>query len=435
MKYQQSDTLKKTIFCLLLLFLGLMSASVTYAAETYSYVDTLGSYGTAAGQFNAAQWVAVDSSGNIYVSDTFNNRVQKFDGNGNFISFIGDQQSASTCSHGSGNGQFYYPEDIAIDSSGNIYVADHDNNRVQKFDSNGNYLTQFGSYGTGEGYFINPCGIDVDRWDNVYVSEPHNNRIQKFDSNGNFISFVGDKQYAASCSIGIGDGQFKHPCDVAVDSLGNIYVSDSFNNRIQKFDSKGNFITKWDALGNGASISSWSDVVAGEQYNVTTGIAVDSLGNVYVVDLNSYPIQKFDSKGNFITTWSAIGSGKDQLLEPFGVAVDSSGKVYVADYDNNRIQIFAEQSIQGIQQMTSSIKSLVTSGILNSEQGNSLTVKLDNAITDINAGKTKNAVNKLNAFINEVNADIQSGKLKQAQGQPLVDEANVIINAISKEFI
>ncbi|MGB9940270.1 PKD domain-containing protein [Methanosarcina sp.] len=131
-------------------------------------------------------------------------------------------------SQGSGDGQFNSPNDIAVDSSDNVYVVDSGNHRIQKFDSNGNFITKWGSEGTGDGQFYNGLsGIGVDSSDNVYVVEPGNNRIQKFDSNGNFITKWG--------SGGIDYGQFKYPYDVAVDSLGNAYVTDTENQRIQKF--------------------------------------------------------------------------------------------------------------------------------------------------------------------------------------------------------
>ena len=90
---------------------------------------------------------------------------------------------------------------------------------------------------TGDSQFINPVGLVVDSSDNIYVADWGNNRIQKFDSNGNFITKWG--------TPGTGDGQFNRPAGLAIDSSGNILVVDEGNNRIQKFDSNGNFITKW----------------------------------------------------------------------------------------------------------------------------------------------------------------------------------------------
>jgi tripartite motif-containing protein 71 len=148
--------------------------------------------------------------------------------------------------------------------------------RVQKFDSNGNFITKWGSKGTGDGQFNGPNDIALDPSGNIYVLDSDNGRVQKFDSNGNFITKWG--------SGGIGDGQFYGATGIAVDSSGNVYVADTQNHRIQKFTSEGNFIANWKSEGNG----------------LPNGIAVDSSGKVYVSDsfyLNSN-IQVFSPVDN-----------------------------------------------------------------------------------------------------------------------------------------
>jgi hypothetical protein len=176
--------------------------------------------------------IAVDRSGNVFVADY--NRIQKFDSYGNFIIKWGVE--------GTGNGEFKYPFGIAVDNSGNVFVADSNNNRIQKFNSYGNFITNWRSYGTGDGVFFSPAGITVDSRDNVLVADMGNARIQKFDSYGNFITKWGIP--------GRGDGEFKWPCGITVDSRGNVFVVDWGNNRIQKFDSHGNFITAWGSRGS-----------------------------------------------------------------------------------------------------------------------------------------------------------------------------------------
>ena len=130
-------------------------------------------------------------------------------------------------------------------------------------------------------------------------------------------------------SSGSGDGQFNGPHGVAVDSGGQVYVVDRGNNRIQKFDSSGAFIITWGSTGTGNG-----------QFDDPQGIAVDSAGNVYVTDLFNHRIQKFDSNGTFLTEWGSNGSGNGQFSVPTGVAVDSAGNVYVTDFGNRRIQKF-----------------------------------------------------------------------------------------------
>jgi DNA-binding beta-propeller fold protein YncE len=219
------------------------------------------------------------------------------------------------------DGEFIWPAGVAVDSSGNVFVVDTYNDRIQKFDSNGNFISKWGSYGTGDGEFEWPEDIAVDGSGNVYVVDLGNDRIQKFDSFGNFITKWGVG--TIFCGLEAISGRA-----VAVDNSGNVYVADT-NNRIQKFDSFGNFITKWDGEGTGDG-----------EFWFPLGIAVDSSGCVYVADTWNHRIQKFDSSGKFITKWGSEGTGKGEFKYPHGIAVDSSGNVFIADSGNNRIQKF-----------------------------------------------------------------------------------------------
>lgn len=130
-------------------------------------------------------------------------------------------------------------------------------------------------------------------------------------------------------SSGSGNGQFSAPYGIAVDSNGNVYVVDNINRRVQKFNSSGTYITKWGSSGSGDG-----------QFLNPTGIAIDSADNVYVVDSNNHRIQKFNTSGTYITKWGSSGSGNGQLNSPTGIATDSAGNVYVADSGNFRVQKF-----------------------------------------------------------------------------------------------
>jgi tripartite motif-containing protein 71 len=129
-------------------------------AQVFSF--KWGSLGSGDGQFSMPAEIAIDSSGNVYISDQDNNRIQKFDMNGIFLRTWG--------TGGNGDGQFSAPQGIGIDSSNNVYVADWGNNRVQKFDSDGNFLAQWGTAGNDNGEFNNPYGIGIDSGDFVYVT-------------------------------------------------------------------------------------------------------------------------------------------------------------------------------------------------------------------------------------------------------------------------
>ena len=152
-----------------------------------------------------------------------------------------------------GRGQFKEPSDVATDSSGNVYVSDRNNHRVQKFDSEGFFLAQWGGMGSGDGQFVFPEGIATDSAGNVYVADRGNNRVQKFSSNGTFITKFG--------SPGSGDGQFLQLNDVTVDAAGNVYVADTGNDRIQKFAQTGGAAGGGGGGGGGGGDSGSSGVV------------------------------------------------------------------------------------------------------------------------------------------------------------------------------
>ena len=202
-----------------------------------------------------------------------------------------------------------------------------------KFDANGNFIATWTSYDirNKQGKFESPNGIAIDSLDNVYIVDSHQpniknfDHIKKFDSNGNFITKWGNN--------GTGNGEFDRPEDIAVDSQDNVYVAEWGNNRIQKFDSNGNFITKWGTEGIGDG-----------QFAYPIGIGIDSSDSVYVAEWGNNRIQKFDSNGNFITKWEGypitklLGDG--QFNHPSGIALDSQDNVYVAEWGDNSIQKF-----------------------------------------------------------------------------------------------
>jgi len=257
--------------------------------------------------------VAIDISGNVYVADTENHRIQKFSSSGAFITNWGNK--------GSGDGEFDEPHGLTTDGAGNVYVADRYNHRIQKFSSSGAFITNWGSKGSGDGEFDNPIDLATDGAGNVYVGDAWNHRIQKFTSSGAFISKWG--------SEGNGDGDFNYPFGIAIDGAGNVYVGDAWNHRIQKFTSSGAFISKWGSKGTGDG-----------EFNEPNSIAIDGAGNVYVVDFNNYRIQKFSSSGEFVTKWGRYGFGDGEFRQSNGIAIDGSGNAYLADTLNNRIQKF-----------------------------------------------------------------------------------------------
>jgi sugar lactone lactonase YvrE len=289
------------------------------------FIFKWGSGGKGDGQFAFPEGIAMDSASNIYVADTNNCRVQKFSKDGHFLLKWG--------STGYGNGQFQYPIDIAVDKLGNLYVLDccqsalldNPSGKVQKFDNSGHFLLSWGSTGKGDGQFDAPSGIAVDSEGVIYVADSLNDRIQKFDSAGRFIAKWGPKNE--------GTWDFSYPTDIAFDSVGNIYIADSGNDKIQKFDKNGRFITKWGIHGT-----------ADGQFDEPRRIAIDRLNNIYVVDSNNGRIQKFDDNGKFLTKWGTWGESDGLFSLPAGICIDREGKIYISDQNADRIQVFGLSS-------------------------------------------------------------------------------------------
>jgi sugar lactone lactonase YvrE len=239
-------------------------------------------------------------------------------------------------SGGSGDGQFRAPYGVVADSFGNVYVTDFgnglgNNDRVEKFDSTGGFLTKWGGLGSGDTQFHDPWGVATDSEGNVYVADVNNHYIKKFDPSGVFALKFG--------GAGSANGQFGLPFGVAVDPAGNIYVADHDGSppsvdRVQKFKP---------ALGGYVYDDQWG-ITGSEpgQFNEPSDVAVDTVGNVYVSDRKNHRLQKFDSEGFFIAQWGGMGSGNGQLAFPEGIATDPAGNVYVADTGNDRIQKFYE---------------------------------------------------------------------------------------------
>ncbi len=274
---------KKSFLCLLVVALIMLMMVVIPATPAYAgtwIVTTLGS------GFNGPSGIAVDSSGNIYVTESSNDVIKKMDANGNNITVLGSG--------------FDYPNGIAVDSSGYIYVGDVNNNAMKKMDANGNNITTLGS-----GFWL-PYGVAVDSGGYIYVADinynPYDiNAIKRMDASGNNIT---------TFSSG-----FDSPYDVAVDGSGNIYVIDAGDDTVKRMDANGNNVT---TLASG--------------FYSPYGIAVDSSGYICVADTYNSAIKRMDANGNNITV---LGSGFDH---PNDVAVDSSGNIYVADSGNDAIK-------------------------------------------------------------------------------------------------
>ena len=279
-----------------------------------TYVSQWGSSGAGSGQFDLPCGITTDTAGNYLVGDMLNHRIQKFSSNGTYISQFG------TYGNGDGVSEFDRPCGIAVDADGMIYVADSRNGRIQKYDSNYNFVTEWGNTGSGPLQFSNPLYLAIDSNGDLLVSDRDNNRIERYDTDGNLIDIWG--------SVGSANGQFAAPHQIALDSQGNVFIVDQDNYRIQKFDSNGNFIEAWGTAGTGDG-----------QFNYPYSIAIAEDDSIYVAD-DSNRIQQFTSDGSFVAAWGSTGSADSQFDVPYSMSVDPNDNLFVVDQNNNRIQKF-----------------------------------------------------------------------------------------------
>jgi DNA-binding beta-propeller fold protein YncE len=384
--------------------------------ETCTTTCQAGSLGGGAGEFNAPLDVVAGGAGRLFVADAFNYRVAEFSLSGGPIKAWGwgvkdGASKFETCTtpcqagiSGGGAGQLGDAAAVAVDSSGHLYVADADSNRIDEFSSTtGVFLKawgwgvkdgaskfetcttscQAGIFGGAAGEFNVPTGVATDRLGHVFIADVNNNRIDEFSSTtGAFLKAWGwgvkdgaskFETCTTSCQAGIpggGAGQLAAPENLAAGNAGHLLVADIGNNRIDEFSSiTGVFLKAWGwGVKDGAdkfetcTTSCLAGIASGGagQLNSPTGVGTDSIGHVFVADEGNDRIDEYSSTGAFISAfgWGVKdgasrfetctslcqtgirGGGAGQFDNPYGVRTDGSGRVYVADESNNRIDKF-----------------------------------------------------------------------------------------------
>src|SRR6266542_2737141 len=337
-----------------------------------------GSVGGLGGELNGPAGAGTDAAGNVYVADTFNHRIEKFDSSGSFLRAWGkDVVSAGpgntgtgfeicvaangdTCQAGTGGGlggELNGPNGVATDAAGNVYVADLTNQRIDKFDSSGNFLRAWGRDVVSAGPGDTGTGSEI------------------------CVAANGDTCKAGPAA-GLG-GEFNGPSGVATDAAGNVYVADASNNRIQKFDSSSSFLRAWGkdvasagpgdtgtgfevcVAANGDTCKAGTTGGLGGEFNNPAGLATDASGNVYVADFASNRIQKFADAPTARPTFTSTN--------PASPANDNAPKILGSAESGSTVRLYTNASCSGSPVASGSAATFASPGIVVSVADNSTT--------------------------------------------------------------
>lgn len=299
----------------------------TIAGGTSGFIDGNGTNA----QFKAPARIALDSNGNIYVADAYNHAIRKVTPSGTVTTIAGNGSPGTSDGNGA-SAQFNTPSNVAVDKNGNIYVGDNYGQKVRKITPSGTVTTLAGNGTSGfaEGMgtsvmFANPIGIEVDNNGYVYVADFNNHRIRKISPSGvvTTIAGTGTAGYADGAS---NISQFNQPVDLSLDSNGNLYISDMGNQMIRKLTTDG-------------TVSTIKTGIKAES------IEVDNQGNIYFLDTYNQYIKKITMANDIVNVaGSGIKGFQDGAVEnarfsnPFGIAISQNGDIYIGDLDNNRIR-------------------------------------------------------------------------------------------------
>jgi sugar lactone lactonase YvrE len=307
----------------------------------------------AAARFSHPQALAVDSLGNIFVADSNNHTIRKIDTSHVVTTFAGLAGASGTTDGTGSSARFDLPAGIVVDADDNLYVADSNNHSIRRITPAGVVTTVAGtpgSNGTTDGSaasasFYRPQQIAIDATGNLYVADSQNQTIRVLSSGGIVSTLAGTANTAGSADGNGPAARFSRPFGVAVNrSSGVVYVSDTFNSGIRAIATNGDVTT----LAGGPARSGWVDATGtAARFASPRGLATDSSGNLFVADTSNHVVRKVDASGVVTTfvgsgssTGSSDGTGTAALFAgPYSVSVDAANNLYVADSGNNAIRM------------------------------------------------------------------------------------------------
>lgn len=290
---------------------------------SYEWRHSWGSSGSAPGELRGPVGVAVDDSGFVYVSDSGNDRIQKFTAEGRFVEEWGGT--------GEEPGRLRRPMHLELEGDSLLRVAEYLNDRIQSFRLDG---TRVGTVAedtvTAGGPLDAPGGVATEPGgDELWIPDFFHHRVAVYGTDGVFRRRIGSSGRWLP-------GRLHYPTDVAFGPDGTAYVADAYNHRIQRFGRDGRRLDTWGGpfgLGIPGLWKGW--------FRVATGVHVDSDGRVFVADFYNDRIQAFGPSGDFITEWGGSGTAEGAFDRPTDLATGPGGRLYVTDFGNDRIQVFA----------------------------------------------------------------------------------------------
>jgi len=319
--------------------------------------------------------VTLDKAGNLYIADTYNNRIRKVTAGTQQITTVAGTGAGSFSGDGglATSATLFHPFSVAVDTGGNLYIADRNNNRIRKVDKSTGNISTIAGLGTGAysgdnglasaAELFYPIDIVGDGKGNLFIADQNNNVIRKIVIGTGVITTVAGKGSGAYSGDGglATSAELFYPTGIAVDTSGNLFIADEGNSAIRKVSKSNGLISTLAGDGNGAYTGD-NGAASLAELNNPTGLALDAAGNIFIADQFNNVIREINASTGKITTIVGDGTAayagdgapaiSAELNYPSGVAIDLSGNLFIADYANNRIRMVSASTLTGTKGMS-----------------------------------------------------------------------------------